>query len=117
MRAIALTIMAGLALMGCAVDSRPAAESRLAVLVGQPESELARRLGPPLRVSGEGGRRQVTYRESWPIILGPRARVTWDEPTEWVCDLTFSVEGGRIASYTLVGEACGWGGRPALLSV
>jgi len=109
-RTIAVTILAGLTLVGCANDSRPALESRLAVLVGQPEAELARRLGPPLRVSEAGGLRQVAYRETWPILLGPRARITWDEPTERVCDLTFSVEDGRIASYTLAGEACGWGG-------
>lgn len=105
-------------LQGCAADAPAAAQARLAPLVGTPTVEVGQRLGPHARLvrsDGHAAQATVVYRVAWPVVLGPNGIYRAGERTEWVCDITVSSRDGWVSGVVLAGEACGWGGLPALV--
>lgn len=103
-------------LVACANDSRTGLEARLSPLVGQPEIELARRLGPPTRISGAADDRMLVYFEGWPVngnLNYPND--PYPTPPDRFCEISFQVRQGNITGYALRGATCGLGGRPLVL--
>lgn len=119
MRRMLAVLSLGL-LAGCAPGL-----SRQAVLnglLGQPEGEALRVLGVPTRSFQTNGRtflafadRQLTYLPAAPAFgpwgpfgpFGPSGfYVPPPLPVEQVCETTLEVVGGRVASWSLRGNAC-----------
>ena len=123
-----LLLVFGLA--GCAapVDRSPFLNS----LVGQPETDLVRRLGVPTRTYETSGHRFLAYQERQTSIVGTGVGfgdfgglgyggyggfgyggfggfgTTFSNSriVERVCETTFDVAGGRVVTWSLRGNAC-----------
>ena len=111
-------------LAGCAapVDRSPFLNS----LVGQPETELVRRLGVPTRTYETSGHRFLAYQERQTSIVGTGigfgdfgglgyggfgyggfgTTFSNSRIVERVCETTFDVAGGRGMTWSLRGNAC-----------
>ncbi len=108
------------ALAGCApAFDRPAF---LATLVGQPETELVRRLGVPSRTYETGGHKFLAYSERRSEVIGGGpffggfgfgsglglgyGAAFPSEVIEQTCETTFEVGNGRVLAWSLRGDAC-----------
>lgn len=109
------------ALAGCApAFNRPAF---LATFVGQPETELVRRLGVPSRTYETDGRKFLAYSERRSDVIGGGPffggfgyfggglGLGYDaafpaEIIERACETTFEVGNGRVLTWSLRGNAC-----------
>lgn len=113
MRLIAAALLAATMLSGCADDNSLATyETQLKTLVGKPEADLTRRMGKPTRVSEAAGQRAVVYYLDWPGWTGRNSSVAGPDR---FCEITFPIQQGKVASYSLRGKACGWDGYPEIL--
>lgn len=118
MRQGAFAQMAGLllALAGCATG--PDLGTRLAATIGQGEGELVSAFGVPTRTYEADGRKFLQYEERrtqavasdpyfsrFPGRFGP---VFSPYPAFVVrsCDITFTLAGGKVASFSFRGEGC-----------
>lgn len=116
-------LLAALALAGCAapIDRTPF----LNALVGQPETEVVRRLGVPGRTYDTGGHRFLAYQERQTSVYGSGVGIGFggfgygyggfggisnsfssSQVVERVCETTFEVAGGRVVTWSLRGNAC-----------
>jgi hypothetical protein len=113
-----------LVLTGCATG--PSLQSRMAAYVGAPEDTVVQSLGVPNQKIDVNGVQYLTYekRREQPVPepqafggpfgpdVGPwgyGAVFATDYPqyvAVWSCDTTFVVSHGRVASFTLKGNAC-----------
>lgn len=116
-----LPLLLAAALAGCApAFNRPAF---LATLVGQPETELVRRLGVPSRTYETDGRKFLAYSERRSEVIGggpffggfgyfgSGLGLGYDaafpsEIIERTCETTFEVGNGRVLAWSLRGNAC-----------
>ena len=109
-------------LAGCAapVDRSPFLNS----LVGQPETELVRRLGVPTRTYETSGHRFLAYQERQTSVVGTGigfggfggfgyggfggvgTTFSNSQIVERVCETTFDVASGRVVTWSLRGNAC-----------
>lgn len=94
----------------------------LSSLIGAPETELVRQLGVPVRSYETGGRKFVAYEEHR-IDLIPAGPFFGGfgyfgggyggfggfppQVVERGCETTFEIDGGRVQSWALRGNACG----------
>lgn len=109
-RLILLTMLAAVS----ACETGPTREQALASLVGRPESDALRALGAPNRVIEANGHRFLAYDDQHvgylpaPYVggfgFGYFGPVTY--PVLRGCETTLEVAGGRVASFTLRGNAC-----------
>ena len=121
MRSI-LPILCAALLATCApAFDRPAF---LAGFVGQPDTEVVRRLGVPSRTYEADGHRFLAYAEHRSEILstgtgfggfdqfggfgyfGPGFGFSSAEVIDRTCETTFEVVNGRVANWSLRGNAC-----------
>lgn len=102
---------------GC-VDRLAQRRAALSGLVGATEADLVRSLGVPTRSYEAGGRRFLAYTESRiDVIPGFYPYSPWDpfpyaggippQVQQSVCETTFEILDGRVASWSLRGNACG----------
>ena len=114
-----LPLLLAAALAGCApAFNRPAF---LATLVGQPETELVRRLGVPSRTYETDGRKFLAYSERRSEVIGGGpffggfgyfgsglgyGAAFPPEIIERICETTFEVGNGRVLAWSLRGNAC-----------
>ncbi len=116
MHKLGLLILAAATLAGC--DTGPSRQEFLASLVGRPESDAIRLLGAPTHLIEANGHRFLAYQDSGvgyvptapfgpfgPFGFGYYAPVAY--PVVRTCDTTLEVVAGRVASWTLRGNACG----------
>lgn len=93
-------------LAACAAGHAGSRRAELSALVGRPEAELIRRLGPPVHVSELQGVRTLTYEErdvTWLRGLGAiRPRTA-----SFRCDTVVVVAEGRVRAFDLRGNGCG----------
>lgn len=124
MRRCLTLVLPFLLLTGCAT---PPLQSRMAAYVGMPEDKVVQSLGVPNRQTTVNGVQYLTYekRHEQPVPepvafggpfgpdVGPwgyGAVFAADQPQYFAvfsCDTTFAVIQGRVASFTLKGNACG----------
>jgi hypothetical protein len=91
----------------------------LASFVGQPETELVRRLGVPVRVFETNGHRFLAYVEQRSEVqsvgfgvgggfgyFGPSFGYYPSQVIERGCETTFEVADGRVLTWSLRGNAC-----------
>jgi hypothetical protein len=112
-------ILVALLLLSACADGLAARKASLAPLVGQSEADLVRALGVPTRSFESGGHRFLEYEARDVSIIpglpghgfGPWG--SWGyygamppQVVERVCDTTFDLVNGRVASFTLRGNAC-----------
>ncbi len=112
----ALLILCAVLLAACtpAID-RPAF---LASFIGQPGTEVVRRLGVPSRTYEADGHQFLAYAEHRSEVLstgtdlggfgffGPRFGFSSSEVIDRGCETTFEVVNGRVATWALRGNAC-----------
>ncbi len=120
-----------LVVAGCANNGRQELEARLVPLVGVTEDELLRRVGVPNRTADSGDRRFLAYTNTWTdVVGGPMVGIGgfygapgwgygwgWGAPpvvVDRTCDITFELAAGRVTSFTLRGNSCGWGNWPMI---
>ena len=121
-----------LALAACAVNNGEERRAYLTSLVGAPETELVRQLGVPTRSYETTGRKFVAYDERRVDVVpaGPffggfgyghgyggyggfggfGSGFGYAFPPQVVergCETTFEIDGGRVQSWALRGNACG----------
>ncbi len=111
-----LPILCAVLLAACtpAID-RPAF---LATFVGQPDTEVVRRLGVPSRTYEANGHQFLAYAEHRTEVLsagvgfggfgffGPSFGFSPSEVIDRGCETTFEVVNGRVATWSLRGNAC-----------
>ncbi len=120
MRALILILATVLLLASCS----SAQQQRVALLnslVGATETEVVRQLGVPSRTFEAEGHRFLAYREQRTSIAGPLLwgggwagwNDGWSYAGAWpadvierVCETTIEVVDGRMATWTLRGNAC-----------
>ena len=114
MRKIGLVMVAAAALAGC--ETGPSRQQMLASLVGRPESDALRLLGAPTHLIESGGHRFLGYQDSGfgyvpAAPFGPfgygYGYYPVGIPVVRSCETTIEVTDGRVASWTLRGNACG----------
>ena len=113
MRMIGLVTLAAVTLAGC--DTGPSRQEFLASLVGRPESDAIRLLGAPTHLIEANGHRFLAYQDAGVGYLpaapfGPFGYGYYYPvgiPVVRTCETTLEVVGGRVASWTLRGNACG----------
>lgn len=114
MRHFALLLVAAAALAGCATG--PSRQEFLASLVGRPESDAIRALGVPTQVVEANGHRFLGYQDSGVgyVPTAPFGPFGYGfgyypvgVPVVRTCETTLEIVGGRVASWTLRGNACG----------
>lgn len=114
-------VLITLLLLACC-SNRPQREAVLNGMIGMPEADLVRQWGVPSRTLETGGRRFLAYREERTSLVGGGPAFGagyWGWPggwrwsgawpasvVEWVCETTFEVVDGRIATWSLRGNAC-----------
>ncbi len=114
-----LPILCAALLAACApAFDRPAF---LASFVGQPDTEVVRRLGVPSRTYEAAGHRFLAYAEHRSEILstgtgfggfgefgyfGPSLGFSSSEVIDRICETTFEVVNGRVTNWSLRGNAC-----------
>lgn len=116
----AIVIAAVLLLAACSVG--PSRRDYLNTLVGQPEAEAIRQLGVPSRAYESGGHKYLAFLDQRrdyipgsPFFFGGGfygpgygfGGVFPPEVIDRVCETTLDVVGGRVAGWTLRGNACG----------
>ncbi len=112
MRHLAALVLATASLAGCADgNSLGTYEKQLNTLVGQSEADLTRRMGTPTSVTDAGGQRTLVYYLDWPGWAGKQGGVPGPDR---YCRITFPIQGGKVASYAVRGQACGWDGYPMI---
>ena len=93
-------------LAACATERLGPGRAALSGLVGRPEAELIRRLGPPVHVSELQGVRTLTYEArdvTWLRGLGAiRPRTA-----SFRCDTVVVVAEGRVRAFDSRGNGCG----------
>jgi len=123
-RRLRLALFAAL-LAGCAsglggcVNGLAEREAFLRTLVGMNEADLVRTLGVPSRTVEAEGRRFLAYRESRLDIIPAAPMGFWGwhgglaygggfppEVVQRTCETTFELLDGRVAGFTLRGNAC-----------
>ena len=99
---------------GCARQGPSALEVRAASLVGRGEAEVVRAFGVPNRSIETGGHRFIAYVERRQEVVpgaGPWGPPWWGwQPTQVItrgCEITFEIDQGKVASYSLRGDGCG----------
>ena len=108
-------------LLTACVDGGAARQAALNTTVGMDEATLVRAVGVPSRVADVGGHRFLAYTDRRVDVapgfggygafggFGPFG--FYDSglliPTERVCETTFELASGRVASWTQRGRACG----------
>jgi len=116
MRRIILLLVAGL-LAGC-VDQLAKREAYLKQFIGQPEAAVVQAMGVPTRSIETGGVKYLAYTEHRvDIVPGTPSYGPWfsgwygggfpPQVVEWNCETTFAITDGKVANYTLRGNACG----------
>ena len=130
---LALPVLVLPLLAGCANHTQQDLEARLGTLIGAPEADLVRRMGVPSRSYETEGRKFLAYFEPWAdYAMVPGASFSggmfggggglgvgygyrhYPEMVNRFCETTFEVVRGRVASFTLRGSSCGWGGWPVI---
>jgi hypothetical protein len=116
MRRVTLLSLACL-LAGCA-NQTAKRETYLDQFIGQPDSAVVQAMGVPARTYETDGVRYLAYNEHR-IDIAPATPThgPWfygwvgggfpPQVIEWYCETTFKVSDGKIATYTLHGNACG----------
>lgn len=109
--------MAGAMLAGC--QTGPSRQEVLASLVGRPESDAIRLFGAPQRMIEANGNRFIAYEDTGvgyvptapfgPFGYGYGYGYFYPSavPVVRTCETTLEIVGGRVASWTLRGNACG----------
>ena len=125
----ALAVLLPVALAACAVNTGEDRRAYLSSLVGAPETELVRQLGVPTRSYETTGRKFVAYDERRVDVypgapffggfggfgygygrFGSGFGASYAFPPQVVergCETTFEIDGGRVQSWALRGNACG----------
>lgn len=94
-------------LLAACVDERLGpARAELSDLVGRPEAELVRRLGPPAHVSELQGVRTLTYEERDVTRLRGLGAIP-PRTASFRCDTVVVVAEGRVRAFDLRGNGCG----------
>jgi hypothetical protein len=124
MRPISAVLLASLLLSGCVASGIAQRQAELATFVGAPEADLVRSFGVPARTYDTGGKRFLAYTDRRLDVLpggyggfgyggfgygGGRFGYGGGFPAdvvERVCETTFELDGGRVSSATLRGNAC-----------
>jgi hypothetical protein len=109
----AFVLLAATALAGC--ETGPSRQEVLASLVGRPESDALRVLGAPNHLIEADGHRFLAYQDSGvgyvpTAPFGPFGYAYYypvSVPIVRTCETTIEVTAGRVASWTLRGNACG----------
>lgn len=117
-----LILIALLALAGCDNGQRIAErEAYLGQFIGQSEADLVRQAGVPTRAVDAGGRRFIVYEDRRvdfipgpPVMpygpFGPRYGFGYaaapPQAIEFVCQTTFEIADGKVAGFSLRGNAC-----------
>lgn len=117
MRTIGLTIVAGMMLAGC--ETGPSRQQVLASMVGRPESDVIRAFGAPQRMIEANGHRFIAYEDTGvgyvptapfsPFGFGYGYGYGYGAvalPVVRSCETTLEINGGRVTSWTLRGNAC-----------
>jgi hypothetical protein len=115
MRRAALVLGLGGALAGCTIG--PDLATRLQATIGQGEGELVSAFGVPTRTYQADGRKFLQYEErrTQAVASDPywarsgRYGPLFSPGPAFVvrsCDITFTLEGGKVASFSFRGEAC-----------
>lgn len=113
-RWVALGVVAA-SVAGCATG--PTLEQRLSPLVGRSEGDLVAALGVPARTYQADDRTFLTFEERRSFIVAgdPYAYRSYSRfgpvfaPPGYitrVCDITFTLRGGRAESFSLRGDGC-----------
>jgi hypothetical protein len=116
-----LLVAAVLLVVGGCADALAERQAYLNTLVGRTEEDLVHTIGVPSRAFEVDGHRFLAYTESRvDIVPGPSLSPSpwawngWAYGGGWppqvvqlVCETTFEIVAGRVASYTLRGNACG----------
>jgi hypothetical protein len=120
MRRVALILLAGL-LAGC-TNMLAVRQAQLNPLIGRTEGELVQQVGVPNRVYETGGIKYLAYVEGGIEVIPALPAYPYGSPywggwyggsnfppqvVNTVCETTFAVVKGIVASYTLRGNACG----------
>lgn len=99
-------LAAAVLLAACATEPLGPGRAALSDLVGRPEAELIRRLGPPVHVSELQGVRTLTYeardvtRLRGSFAIPPRT-------ASFRCDTVVVVAEGRVRAFDSRGNGCG----------
>jgi len=123
MRPLFATLIAVPLLAGCATAKPPVDQQAAAGnLVGQSEADLVRQMGVPTRAFQTDGHRFLAYLERrvdispgtgpWAPFWGHWGGGSYGpdvppEVTDYTCETTFEVTGGRVQSFQRRGNACG----------
>jgi hypothetical protein len=122
MRLPLIALVATLFLAGCAAQRLAEREAYLGQFIGQSEADLVRQAGVPTRAVDAGGRRFVVYEERRVDFVpgppgfgsfgpfGPRYGYGYGafppQAIEFLCETTFEINAGRVAGFSLRGNAC-----------
>ena len=116
MRRVVLLLLAGL-LAGC-VNQLAARQAYLNQFIGKPEAAVVQAMGVPTRSFETAGVTYLAYTEQHidfvpgtptfaPYYMGWYGGGFPPQVVQWTCETTFAVADGKIASFTLRGNACG----------
>lgn len=113
-----ICVCGALVLLGASCATGPGLESRLQATIGQGEGELVSAFGVPTRTYEADGRKFLQYEErrTQAVASDPyfsrfpgRFGSAFSPYPAFVvrsCDITFTLTGGRVASFSFRGEAC-----------
>ena len=93
-------------LAACATERLGPGRAELSALVGRPEAELVRRLGPPVHVSGLQGVRTLTY-EARDVTRLRGLGAIRPRTASFRCDTVVVVAEGRVRAFDSRGNGCG----------
>ena len=120
---VASFVLLALALLTGACSTSLVQEVSFDHLVGQPEAMVISRLGQPTREAASGGQtvlfydKQKTVQKTYTGPISPygfygsnlpdSARLGAPDIIDKVCHTTFTIIGGRVASWSAHGNGCG----------
>lgn len=93
-------------LAACTAGRAESRRAELSALVGRPEAELVRRLGPPAQVSELQGVRTLTYEERDVTRLRGLSAIP-PRTASFRCDTVVVVAQGRVRAFDSRGNGCG----------
>jgi hypothetical protein len=120
MRRVALILLAGL-LAGC-TNMLAVRQAQLNLLIGRTEGQLVQQMGVPNRMIETGGIKYFAYVEGGVEVSPALPAYPYGSPywggwyggstlppqvISTMCETTFALVNGVVASYTLRGNACG----------
>ena len=111
-----VALLVAVLLAGCASHALEQRQAYLQTLVGRSEADVVRALGVPTRTFEAGGVRFLAYDQSRLQVIPGYAPWGWGwgwgyatppEVYQLTCETTFEILQGKVASFTLRGNACG----------